>query len=85
MVSGDETPTTVELIEQAARSGAVLDDFELDLSVALTCARRDVFAAHGRAEGAAHWNELLCRLADLRADRARFRREVDDFTGGGAR
>lgn len=51
MTFDDEVPPSLEVqLEQIRRDAGELDDFALDEHLALMVARRDVAAAHGRAQ-----------------------------------
>ena len=78
-------PSTEALIEAVRRESAALEDYDLDVRIAETQARRDVAAAHRYAESAEAYNRLLMALADVRSEREAVRREIEDLTGPGIR
>ena len=78
-------PSTEALIEAVRRESAGLEDYDLDVRIAETQARRDVAAAHRYAESAEAYNRLLQALADVRSERDAVRLEIEDLTGPGIR
>ena len=78
-------PSTEALIEAVRRESAGLEDYDLDVRIAETQARRDVAAAHRYAESAEAYNHLLLALADVRSEREAVRLEIEDLTGPGIR
>ena len=78
-------PSTEALIEDVRRESAGLEDYDLDIRIAETQARRDVAAAHKHAESAEAYNRLLMALADVRSEREAVRLEIEDLTGPGIR
>ena len=79
-------PESIEtMIEAVRRESAGLEDYDLDVRIAETQARRDVAAAHRYAESAEASNHLLLALADVRSEREAVRLEIEDLTGPGIR
>lgn len=76
-----EVPESIEAqIEGIRRSAAGLTDYQLDLAIAETQARRGVAAAHKLPRTADTYNDLLCALVDVRTMRHQAAREIDDMT-----
>ena len=73
--------STEALIEAVRRESAGLEDYDLDVRIAETQARRNVAAGHEYAESAEQYNRLLIALADVREEREAVRREIEDLTG----
>ena len=75
-------PESIEtMIEGVRREAAALGDYDLDVRIAETQARRNVAAGHEYAESAEQYNRLLIALADVREEREAVRREIEDLTG----
>lgn len=78
----DEIPESVEgMVEGLRRGAAGLDDYHLDLSLAMARTRRDVAAAHLLPETAATWQDVTLALDEVRQMRTEARCELEDLTG----
>lgn len=81
-MSDDNVPESIELFtEHYRRVAAELSDYRLDEALAITIARRDVAAAHGRYISAQNWNKIAVAYAEVRDARTKAMREIDDMTG----
>lgn len=78
----DEVPESLEAqVEGLRRDAAGLDDYQLDLALAVAQARRDVAAAHRLDRTAAVWQDVLLAYDDVRRARQRVRAEIEELTG----
>lgn len=80
MTDDHVNPSPEVVMEMLRRKAGDLSDHDLDEQIAVTAARRNVAAAHGREKAAGVLHDALEVFYDVRQMRTQVGRELDEMT-----